>query len=70
FKETAREHGVHIREVLWIMGNYDICAIAEAADDQTACSLLLKVGAWGNVRSTTYRAFDREEMVNMVKRLE
>ncbi len=52
------------------MGNYDICAIAEAADDQTACSLLLKVGAWGNVRSTTYRAFDREEMVNMVKRLE
>ncbi len=39
------------------MGTYDLVAISEFTDDATAVTFTLKVGAMGNVRTTTVKAF-------------
>ena len=47
-------------EVYWTMGQYDMVAITEFADEETAGAFLMKVASAGNIRSQTMRAFDAE----------
>ena len=49
-------------EVLWTMGQYDLVTISEFADDETAVKFLAKVAGAGNIRSSTMRAFDANEV--------
>ncbi|MET7671852.1 GYD domain-containing protein, partial [Micromonospora luteifusca] len=51
---------------LWTVGPYDLVAVVEAPDDETATAALLQLGGAGNVRTTTLRAFGREEMDRIV----
>ena len=51
------------------MGEYDYVAITEFASDETAAAFVLGLGARGNVRTTTLRAFTEEEFAAMVKKL-
>ena len=51
------------------MGCYDYVAIAEAPDDKTIMTFLLGLGAQGNVRSTSLKAFRKEEFGDMVAKL-
>ena len=62
FKEMARKTGVTVKDVYWTIGQYDIVAICEAPDDETATALALGLGALGNVRTQTLRAFSQEDM--------
>lgn len=41
-------------------------AVVEVPDAESLTSVLLRVGALGNVRSTTLRAFGRDEMTGIV----
>jgi uncharacterized protein with GYD domain len=50
------------------MGEYDFIIVAEAPDDETAATLVLRVGAAGNVRSKTMRAFDADQMSDIIAR--
>ena len=43
------------------MGRYDAMYIVEAANDETAAATMLAVGAGGNVRTETLKAFPEEE---------
>jgi len=61
--------GVHIKDIYWTQGPYDIVAVTEAPDEETGLAALLALGAQGNVRSTTLRAFDRGEMSRVIARL-
>ena len=45
-------------ELYWTMGEYDIVAIMEFADDETVTAFLAKVASLGNIRSQTMRAFE------------
>jgi uncharacterized protein with GYD domain len=49
-------------EIYWTMGQYDVVAISEFADDETAVAFLSKVSSLGNVRTTTMRAFDASDV--------
>ncbi len=51
------------------MGEYDYVAIGEAPSDEVMMTLLLGVGSLGNVRTTTLKAFTKEEFAELVKRL-
>lgn len=51
------------------MGEYDYVAIGEAPNDTVGMTFLLGLGLAGNVRTTTLKAFTREEFVEIVKRL-
>ena len=56
-KKVAAEMGGSL-EIYWTMGQYDMVAIMEFADDETAVAFLAKVSSLGNIRSQTMRAFD------------
>jgi uncharacterized protein with GYD domain len=67
--ELAQRYGVKIEQVYWTIGPYDIVTILEAPDDESATAFTLKLGSQGNLRTTTLRAYDREEMSGIVQRL-
>jgi uncharacterized protein with GYD domain len=52
-----------------VQGEYDYVAITEAPNEEVAMGFLLSLGSLGNVRTTTLRAFTREEFAAVVKRL-
>jgi uncharacterized protein with GYD domain len=66
--ERAQQQGGSL-QVYWTVGSYDLVGILEAPDDETATAFLLDVGTRGAVRTTTLRAYDREEMSGIIERL-
>jgi len=52
-----------------VMGEYDYVGVAEAPSDEVATTFALAVSSLGNVRSTTLRAYTKEEFAAMVKKL-
>ena len=52
-----------------VMGEYDYVAIGEAPSDEVAATFALALGSLGNVRTTTLRAYTRDEFAAMVKKL-
>jgi uncharacterized protein with GYD domain len=69
--EPALERfGVRIKDVHWTVGPYDIVVSLDAPDEETVTAGMLALGAQGNVRTTTMRAFDRDEMRAIVERAE
>lgn len=69
FREAAGRHGATVKDIYWTLGGYDGVLIFDAPDDQTAAGLLLSLGASGNVRTQTLRAFDREEITSILGRI-
>ena len=65
----AEKHGARIEEVYWTVGPYDIVAILEAPDDESATAMLLELGSQGNLRTTTLRAYGHDEMSRIIERL-
>jgi uncharacterized protein with GYD domain len=68
-KDLARKAGATMKEVYWTIGQYDIVAVVEAADDATLTALMLTVGGLGNVRTQTLRAFTAGEMTDILGRV-
>jgi uncharacterized protein with GYD domain len=68
-REQARKFGVSIREFYWTMGSHDVVVIADAPDDASMTALMMTIGAAGNVRTETLRAFGREEMNGVLAKL-
>ena len=66
--EIAQKHGGSL-QLYWTVGPYDLVGIIEAPDDESATAFLLEAASRGNVRSTTLRAYDREEMSSILGRL-
>jgi len=48
-------------EVYYTMGIYDAMGIVEGPDDETVTRWLVGLGAAGNVRTTTFKAFSTDE---------
>lgn len=53
----------------YLMGEYDMIGIAEAPSEEVALAYLAKLGSTGNVRTTTQRAFTREEAAAIMEKL-
>jgi uncharacterized protein with GYD domain len=68
-EELAQKYGGSFERLYWTVGAYDIVAILEAPDDESATALLMELGSLGNVRTTTLRAYDREQMSSILGRL-
>ncbi len=56
-KRELKEMGGEFKAFYMTMGDYDLVAIYEAPDDAVAARFTLMLGALGNVRSTTLKAF-------------
>jgi uncharacterized protein with GYD domain len=68
FREAVEQAGGRVRELVWTMGEYDFVTVMEAPDDETAAALVLRVAAVGNVRTKTMRAFDADQMSDIIAR--
>jgi uncharacterized protein with GYD domain len=66
FKQSAKKLGVEVKEVFWLLGEYDGLLVFEAADDQTATACMLQLAALGNVTTRTSRAFALPEIKAIV----
>ncbi len=59
---AAAAMGGKVLATYWTMGQYDFVSIVEAPDDAAMSAGLLALGAAGNARTVTMRAFDQSEM--------
>ncbi|MFQ5527745.1 MAG: GYD domain-containing protein [Thermoanaerobaculia bacterium] len=66
FNEFAEKMGVTIVGQYWTIGSHDGVLIMEAEREERAASVLLHLGASGNVRTTTLRAFDWAEAQELI----
>ncbi len=67
--ELAEKHGARLVQTYWTVGPYDLVVVLEAPDDESLTAFLLEVGTAGNIRTTTLRAYNREEMSGIIERL-
>jgi uncharacterized protein with GYD domain len=51
------------------MGAYHGVVVFEAPDDETMSTFVLKIGALGNVKGQTLRAFRRSEMEEILAKI-
>ena len=65
-QSTFESVGVRFTDIWWTLGTHDIVATVEAPDDETLAAALLSIAAQGNIRTTTLRAFSREEMRTVI----
>ena len=68
-KKLLSSMGGKVKAIYLTMGSYDIVTIAEAPDDETAARFALTLGATGNVRTTTLKAFTEAEYRKIIASL-
>lgn len=67
-RDLAKQMGGAIDSLYWTQGAYDLVVTSEFPDEESAAAFALKVGSQGNVRTTTMRAFDAEEMRDIISK--
>ncbi|HEY6659555.1 MAG TPA: GYD domain-containing protein [Pyrinomonadaceae bacterium] len=60
-REAFKKLGVNIKDTYLTMGHYDLVCIIEAPDDETYAAALLSLGAQGNVKTETLKAFSEDQ---------
>jgi uncharacterized protein with GYD domain len=68
-REMAKKLGVTMKEIYWTLGSYDMVSIIEAPDDASMAALQASIGAAGNVRTQTLRAFPQADMKEILAKL-
>jgi uncharacterized protein with GYD domain len=56
-KKALKEMGGDFKSFFLTMGDYDMVAVYEAPDDAVAARFNLQLGAMGNIRTRTLKAF-------------
>jgi uncharacterized protein with GYD domain len=69
FKEMAKKCGATVKDLYWTQGQYDAVTIVDAPDDTTATALAFSVGALGNIRTQTLRAFSAADMKGVIDKM-
>lgn len=67
--EISEKHGLKQKQAYWTVGAYDMVTVFEAPNDEAISAHLLEICSLGNVRTTTLRAYNEEEMLGILQRL-
>ena len=68
-KKVFQSMGAELKQWYLVMGQYDAVVISEGPDDDTVAKLLLVIGAQGNIKTETFRAFTEEEYRKIIAAL-
>jgi uncharacterized protein with GYD domain len=68
-RKMIKDMGGDLKAFYLTMGRYDFVTVAEAPNDEAVARLLLAVGAAGNVRTVTLKAFPEAEFRKIVAEL-
>jgi uncharacterized protein with GYD domain len=60
-KEGYRKAGGELKSIYLTLGQYDLVVVAEMPNDEAVVRMALSLGAQGNIRSETMRAFTEAE---------
>jgi len=60
-KEAYKKAGGELKAIYLTMGQYDLVAVAELPNDDAVARMALALGAQGNIRTETMRAFTETE---------
>jgi uncharacterized protein with GYD domain len=69
-KRLVESKGGGFDAIFWTVGPYDLVAVTDVPDEQTAAAINLQLAASGNLRTTTMRAFDEDEMKGIIARMD
>ena len=58
-----------VKDLYWTLGRYDLVVTVEGPDDPSVTALGLALGALGNVRTQTLRAFGAGEMKQIIDKM-
>jgi uncharacterized protein with GYD domain len=68
-KEAYKKAGGELKAFYLTMGRYDMVVIAELPNDEAVARLALALGAAGNIRTETSRAFTEAEYRKVIAAL-
>jgi uncharacterized protein with GYD domain len=68
-KEMAKKLGVEIKQTYLTNGQFDLVSIVESASGDNIAKFCMQVGALGNVRTRTVRAWPEAEYHKMISEL-
>jgi uncharacterized protein with GYD domain len=68
-KQAYKKVGGELKAFYLTVGQYDAVAIADLPDDMALAKMALALGAQGNVRTETLRAFNESEFRRIVSEL-
>ncbi|MDB5081867.1 MAG: hypothetical protein JWP00_3791 [Chloroflexi bacterium] len=68
-RQMAEKMGGRLVTVLWTQGKYDIVAITEWPDEDSAMAFYLALASTGNVHSETLRAYQAEDLERFFKKM-
>ncbi len=69
FKAAAKKLGVKVTGIYWTLGRFDGLLVMDANDEQSVTAAMLQLAAQGNVHTQTARAFNSNEIAEIVGRL-
>jgi len=68
-RDMAKKMGVEIKEIYLTSGDTDMVAILETANGDNVAKFAMAIGAMGNIRTRTVRAWTQAEMQKMISEL-
>jgi uncharacterized protein with GYD domain len=68
-KEIFESFGVTLKSAYLVIGQYDFVMVIEAPSDEIVAQLLLMIGAKGDTRTETLRAFPEVEYESIIESL-
>jgi len=68
-KELAKKFGAEIKQIYLTSGDSDLLAIIEAPNSDAVAKLAMTLGAQGNIRTRTVRAWTEPEFMKLVSEL-
>jgi uncharacterized protein with GYD domain len=68
-RQAIEQLGGRMSTVYWTHGAYDIVAIVDFPDEETATAFLLRLGKQGNLSTETLRAFSADEMRRILEKV-
>jgi len=69
-RQLLESKGARFDTTLWTAGPYDLVAVVDAPDDETGTAINLQLGATGNLRTLTMRAFTADEMKGIIEKMD
>jgi uncharacterized protein with GYD domain len=68
-RALAQRMGGSVTNIFWTVGQYDLVTVADFPDDESGTAFLLALGSQGNVRTTTLRAYNANEVAGVISKL-
>jgi len=65
-RALAKKYGCDFKDLYMTVGTFDLIAVVDAPDDEAFAKYALMVGASGNVRTTTLKAFSEDAYRNIL----